>query len=238
MILRKTVLLADAGEEFRAMLRDAMEATDEFSVETAANGLEVLERVRAHTPDLLVMDLALPGMDGISVLRTLRSEGYAPLTFLTSAFVSDYVLSEASELKAAYFLPKPFAFESLFSKMHHLIHAPMRNAQHPPSPRHAALILHELGMLPGLKGYRYAHDAILLALDEPNLRRLSQRSSIPVSPGATARRRPVSSAPSATPSKSRGSAAIPPPGSVTSAAPAGTEQSRATAFFSPSSQIC
>lgn len=66
---RRSVLLADANEEFRTMLRDAMEETGLFTVELACNGHEVLERIHAHEPELLVLDPALPGTDGIRVLR-------------------------------------------------------------------------------------------------------------------------------------------------------------------------
>lgn len=79
---RRSVLLADANEEFRTMLRDAMEETGLFAVELACNGHEVLERIHAHEPELLVLDPALPGMDGIRVLRQLRREGCASEIFL------------------------------------------------------------------------------------------------------------------------------------------------------------
>ena len=96
---RRSVLLADANEEFRTMLRDAMEETGLFTVELACNGHEVLERIHAHEPELLVLDPALPGMDGIRVLRQLRREGCASEIFLISAFVSDHMLAEATELR-------------------------------------------------------------------------------------------------------------------------------------------
>lgn len=51
------------------MLRDAMEETGLFTVELACNGHEVLERIHAHEPELLVLDPALPGTDGIRVLH-------------------------------------------------------------------------------------------------------------------------------------------------------------------------
>lgn len=99
------------------MLRDAMEETGLFTVELACNGYEVLERIHAHEPELLVLDPALPGTDGIRVLRQLRREGCASEIFLISAFVSDHMLAEATELRVDYFLPKPFAFEALFDRM-------------------------------------------------------------------------------------------------------------------------
>ena len=144
------------------MLRDAMEETGLFTVELACNGHEVLERIHAHEPELLVLDPALPGMDGIRVLRQLRREGCASEIFLISAFVSDHMLAEATELRVDYFLPKPFAFEALFDRMRGAAAQSARSALHPPSLL-VTSILHELGMSPGLKGYGYIHDAALLA---------------------------------------------------------------------------
>ena len=143
------------------MLRDAMEETGLFTVELACNGHEVLERIHAHEP-------ALPGTDGIRVLRQLRREGCASEIFLISAFVSDHMLAEATELRVDYFLPKPFAFEALFDRMRGAAAQSARSALHPPSLL-VTSILHELGMSPGLKGYGYIHDAALLALDDPSL---------------------------------------------------------------------
>lgn len=89
---RKTVLLADASEEFRTLLREEIEKAGEFSVETARDGNEVLKRTEERTPDLLVMDAMLVGLDGISVLRQLQKRENPPMTILTSAFVSDRML--------------------------------------------------------------------------------------------------------------------------------------------------
>ena len=69
---RKMVLLADASEEFRTLLREEIEKTGEFSVEVARDGNEVLKKTEERDPDLLVMDAMLAGMDGLSVLRQLQ----------------------------------------------------------------------------------------------------------------------------------------------------------------------
>ena len=71
---RRTVLLADASEEFRSLLREEIEKTGEFSVDIARDGNEVLKKVEERTPDLLVMDAMLAGLDGISVLRQLQKQ--------------------------------------------------------------------------------------------------------------------------------------------------------------------
>ena len=117
---RRTVLLADTSTEFRILLREAMEKTGEFWVDVAQTGDEVLEKVQEQEPDILIMDVILPGLDGLSALRELQELGYAPMTILTSAFVSDQTLAEATELGAAYFLPKPFRMDTLLDRMRNL----------------------------------------------------------------------------------------------------------------------
>lgn len=149
---RKTVLLADAGEEFRTLLWEEMEKTGEFSVEIARDGNEILKRVKERMPDLLVMDVMLPGMDGISVLRQLQKQGDAPMTILVSGFVSDRMLAEASELGAAYFLPKPFETAALLDKMRGLfLKAPQESL--PSLKTMVTSVIHEIGVPAHIKGH-------------------------------------------------------------------------------------
>jgi two-component system response regulator (stage 0 sporulation protein A) len=160
---RKTVLLADAGEEFRTLLREEMEKTGEFSVEIARDGNEILKRVKERMPDLLVMDVMLPGMDGISVLRQLQKQGDAPMTILVSGFVSDRMLAEASELGAAYFLPKPFETAALLDKMRGLfLKAPQESL--PSLKTMVTSVIHEIGVPAHIKGYQYLREAIMITV--------------------------------------------------------------------------
>ena len=160
---RKTVLLADAGEEFRTLLWEEMEKTGEFSVEIARDGNEILKRVKERMPDLLVMDVMLPGMDGISVLRQLQKQGDAPMTILVSGFVSDRMLAEASELGAAYFLPKPFETAALLDKMRGLfLKAPQESL--PSLKTMVTSVIHEIGVPAHIKGYQYLREAIMITV--------------------------------------------------------------------------
>lgn len=168
MTQRKTILLADAGEEFRAMLRDEMEKTGEFSVTLAKDGNEVLELVQTHRFDVLIMDAVLPGIDGLAVLRRLVEQDNAPVTIMISAFISDPVLSEAAELGVAYFLPKPFEVGALLDKVRGLSPHIQRSPQRPPIALVTSM-LREIGMPASLKGYPYVREAILLAMQDPSL---------------------------------------------------------------------
>ena len=73
-----TVVLADANEEFRTMLRQRMEGTGEFHVAgSTENGDQALDLVRRLRPQLLVTDVVLPGLDGFGLLRQLNHEDAA-----------------------------------------------------------------------------------------------------------------------------------------------------------------
>ena len=158
---RKTVLLADAGEEFRTLLWEEMEKTGEFSVEIARDGNEILKRVKERMPDLLVMDVMLPGM----VLRQLQKQGDAPMTILVSGFVSDRMLAEASELGAAYFLPKPFETAALLDKMRGLfLKAPQESL--PSLKTMVTSVIHEIGVPAHIKGYQYLREAIIITVQD------------------------------------------------------------------------
>ena len=160
---RKMVLLADASEEFRTLLREEIEKTGEFSVEVARDGNEVLKKTEERDPDLLVMDAMLAGMDGLSVLRQLQKREDMPMTILTSGFVSDRMLLEASELGAAYFLPKPFETENLLDKMRGLfLQAPKESL--PSLKTMVTSVIHEIGVPAHIKGYQYLREAIMITV--------------------------------------------------------------------------
>ena len=160
---RKMVLLADASEEFRTLLREEIEKTGEFSVEVARDGNEVLKKTEERDPDLLVMDAMLAGMDGLSVRRQLQKREDMPMTILTSGFVSDRMLMEASELGAAYFLPKPFETENLLDKMRGLfLQAPKESL--PSLKTMVTSVIHEIGVPAHIKGYQYLREAIMITV--------------------------------------------------------------------------
>ena len=162
---RRTVLLADTSTEFRILLREAMEKTGEFLVEIAQTGDEVLEKVQEQEPDILIMDVILPGLDGLSALRELQELGYAPMTILTSAFVSDQTLTEATELGAAYFLPKPFRMETLLDRMRNLFREKPK-ATRPSLKARVTHMLHDAGMPANISGYQYLREAIMMAVED------------------------------------------------------------------------
>ena len=166
---RRTVLLADANEEFRGMLREAIEKTEEFTVVgSTGDGMEALQLSSQCRPELLVMDVVLPGLDGLGVLRQLKGQGTGqPKVILLSAFCTDQVVSEAMTLGASYFLPKPCEMEALLDRMRGAFGQPAVPEEHASSLKNqVTAVIHEIGVPAHIKGYQYLREAIIIAVDD------------------------------------------------------------------------
>ena len=120
---RTRVLLADANEEFRILLRQLLEETGEFEVAASTgDGPMVMELVRRTKPELILMDVVLPGLDGFGILRQLAEEPGERKVIVISAFCSQQAVSRAVELGVYFFLPKPVNEESLLELMRQAVH--------------------------------------------------------------------------------------------------------------------
>src|SRR5437660_9695571 len=110
-----TVLLADDEKNILQLARMYLQA-EGFTVETAANGKEALEKVRVSRPDLLVLDLMMPEVDGWEVCRRLRKEGDIPIIMLT-ARGDDVDKIVGLELGADDYMTKPFNARELVARV-------------------------------------------------------------------------------------------------------------------------
>lgn len=114
------ILVVDDEQAVRESLRRSLRFNG-YEVLTANDGLEAVEMVRAENPELLILDVMMPNMDGLEVCRTLRSEGWdRPILVLTARDgVSDRVAG--LDAGADDYLPKPFALEELLARVRSLV---------------------------------------------------------------------------------------------------------------------
>ncbi len=114
------VLVADDDRAVREALERALQLNG-FDVALAADGNEALSATAERTPDALVLDVMMPGYDGLDVTRRLRREGNRiPILLLTARdAVGDRV--EGLDAGADDYLPKPFALEELLARLRALL---------------------------------------------------------------------------------------------------------------------
>jgi two-component system alkaline phosphatase synthesis response regulator PhoP len=123
-----TVLVVDDAPEIVRIVRDYLEHAG-FSVLTAANGPDALRVARTQRPDLIVLDLGLPGRDGLDVTRDLRRESGVPIVMLT-ARTDEADKLVGLELGADDYVTKPFSARELVAR----VRAVLRRAQAAATP--------------------------------------------------------------------------------------------------------
>jgi two-component system response regulator MprA len=114
------VLVVDDEPAVRDSLRRALEL-EGYDVELAVNGLEAVETVSAEEPDVVVLDVLMPQLDGLAACRRLRDNGSrVPILMLTArAGVGDRV--DGLDAGADDYLVKPFALEELLARIRALL---------------------------------------------------------------------------------------------------------------------
>ena len=111
----KHVLIVDDEKRIREVVEYALQK-DGFRVSSAADGLEGLAALARDPPDLVVLDVMLPGMDGLSVCKRIRSQGPTPILFL-SARADEVDRIVGLELGGDDYLVKPFSPRELVARV-------------------------------------------------------------------------------------------------------------------------
>jgi DNA-binding response OmpR family regulator len=149
------ILVVDDEPTVREMVGLNLRA-DGYEVVYAADGIEALEVARASSPDLVVLDVMLPGRDGYEVCRTLRSESNVPILLLSARGEEiDRVLG--LEIGADDYLSKPFAMRELVARVRAMLRR-QRMVQTPesrdesgasgPATRRDALVVGDIEVVP------------------------------------------------------------------------------------------
>lgn len=114
------ILIAEDETTIARALKVLLEK-NKFSVDAVSNGTDALDYIRSSAYDALVLDIMMPGMDGVAVLKTARAEGVTtPALFLTAkAEIADRVAG--LDAGADDYLPKPFAASELLARVRALV---------------------------------------------------------------------------------------------------------------------
>jgi two-component system alkaline phosphatase synthesis response regulator PhoP len=102
---KRRILLVDDEVDFIDLMKTRLEANG-FEVITANNGKEALDRFRSDKPDALLLDIMMPEMDGLSVLKEIRAENAVIPVFIVTAFSNEERVKAAGKLNATGFIVK------------------------------------------------------------------------------------------------------------------------------------
>ena len=186
-----TVLIADDNTEFAKTLTGYLEKQDDMEViGVAKDGNEAFEMITNAQPDIILLDVIMPHLDGIGVLEKLNSVNLQkhPLCIMLSAVGQDKITQRAINLGAEYYVVKPFDIELLIKRIKELKNyqsTPVKNnfigkeikAQYielsPEKQKDeknlealVTNVIHEVGVPAHIKGYQYLREAIMMVVND------------------------------------------------------------------------
>ena len=148
--MNKTILVVDDEPKIVQIARDYLEGSG-YKVLSSGDGTQALAIARQDKPDLIVLDLMLPGMDGLDVCRSIRKESDVPIIMLT-ARVEEVDQLIGLELGADDYITKPFSPRTLVARVRALLRRASGDLLQAETLEFGDLELHTQRMQVNLKG--------------------------------------------------------------------------------------
>ena len=189
------IIIADDNKDFSDILMEFINRQEDMEVvDVASNGEEACALIQEEAPDIVILDVIMPYLDGIGVLERVRSMQLAKksLFVMLSAVGQDKITERALSLGAEYYIVKPFDMETLVNRIRQLKNMSLANntastllpitstlsspKQILPKPKGAPTahsietevtnVIHEIGVPAHIKGYQYLRDAIIMVVND------------------------------------------------------------------------
>ncbi|RSL28998.1 response regulator [Salibacterium salarium] len=112
------ILIVDDQYGIRVLLKEILQK-DGHTIFEASNGIQALDVLEKETPDLMLLDMKIPGMDGVEILQERSNRQVAPDTqvVLMTAYGELNMMNEAKKLGACSYIPKPFDIDEVRSEI-------------------------------------------------------------------------------------------------------------------------
>lgn len=174
METKKRVLIADEDNAFCLQLEKSLGQAQVEVIGTYRTGAGLADAVREGKPDAVIMDLLLPELDGLAVLRSLREQlsGKMPLIVVVSAFASQETTAVCSDLGVSFYFRKPVDTDALAQRISQ--YAGVSRAQNVGAidltdqtraiEMRVTEIIHLIGVPAHIKGYQYLREAIIMTI--------------------------------------------------------------------------
>lgn len=160
------ILIADSLDEFCSALSDIL--GESHQVRTVTEGPEALRLLHNFRPDVLVLDMMLPGLDGITLLQRAHAQNIHPSVLAITRYSSDYIVHACTQLSVDYMMMKPCDIDATVARICDLAQQSSTPAVPQPEARELiSNILLQLGIATKLRGYSYLREAILLMRRDP-----------------------------------------------------------------------
>ena len=182
------VAIADDNAKMTDMLGQMIEEDKDLElVGKAHNGEEICNIIKDKEPDVVILDIIMPKMDGLSVMEKFSHDANVkkvPVFIVLSAVGQERITEDAFSLGADYYVLKPFDNTTLLNRIKHIRKIGERRVREIPRPgitetkkpqpernleTDVTNIIHEIGVPAHIKGYQYIREGIIMAIEDINM---------------------------------------------------------------------
>ena len=161
----RKLLIADCNEDYRTALSAVLQ--EHYHVLCCRTGTEARTLLEREQPDIFVLDLMLPELDGVTLLERISAKGIHPMVLAATPIFSDYVFTCAQRLGIEYLIRKPCAIEAIVSRVLDLSQRlKPQKAETDPTDFVTNLLL-SLDISTKHNGFGYLRESILLIAKDP-----------------------------------------------------------------------
>jgi two-component system response regulator (stage 0 sporulation protein A) len=177
------VAIADDNEKMVRLLGDIIRSDEELQVVgTAKDGAEVYDLIKRKEPDVLLLDIVMPNLDGLGVLDKIKNDKNLkkpPAVIMVTAVGREEITEDAFAKGADYYIMKPFDNEMVLNRIKHVrrrsgnplngvrkvnAYEKTPNYQERDLETEVTSIIHEIGVPAHIKGYQYLREAIIMSV--------------------------------------------------------------------------
>ena len=183
------LLIADSNVELITQMKSFFDTKDSVDlVATATDGIDAAEKIRHYKPDAVLMDIVLPQLDGIGLLKSINTlpRAHRPVVIVMSGARRDHLTNICMQLGADYFMIKPCDNETIYERVQLLCmpriapssitNIACEDKTSPidmPSDRALEIsvtkTIHSVGVPANIKGYQHLRDAIIMSIKDTEL---------------------------------------------------------------------
>lgn len=164
----QTLLIADGSDAFTTQLMEMLRGS--YHIRVCHDGLSALAQLREKKPDVMILDLLLPELDGISLLHMAAEEDIVPHVLGLTRFASSYVMESAERLGVTYLMMKPCEPDAVCARLKDLSRYARPDPVVQPDVRATVSnVLLALRIPTKLRGYVCAREAILYLMRSPGM---------------------------------------------------------------------
>lgn len=178
------ILIADDNTKMIETLDKLISKEEDMEVcATAQDGLEAVDKIKKFKPDVVLLDIIMPKLDGLGVVERIRDKKQlekVPEFIVISGIGQDVVTENAFELGVAYYILKPFDNDVVLSRIRKLrsnlkgkfavngtgVYERINNRREHDLESDVTNIIHEIGVPAHIKGYQYLRDAIMMSVND------------------------------------------------------------------------